>query len=673
MKLQDAIARAIQSVPTPLPPHLSAAWEELSTQIDWADGHWLGWVTASGLDATLLIDASRTATAGAVEVCELNEDHDEAWVLEKLFAPATSTRLVWVRVDSQRTAELARWRALHLRLNERRERLARAQRGGVVFVAPPGFMEAARDCAPDLWTMRALALRAASPLGQQRMEIQRRLAIALDVRDHQAEVVFGALRLLPIPGEQGLALTEQELSAQLKALRSELQETQRRGSGRRKIASTLPLLILSTLLALLAKRPGETRYQRELIECLGDDRIPATARFVGALEGLGLGSREPEARTSLFAALEAAAAPHQMLELTLCVDFYLLRSSQLLPTLSPHQQDLFAHVGMALVRRLPTQPTPGDTRAAENTLLLATVAELQALRSRQDNARELLSLARTWRALVSQTPDAREQLAMDIGYLFAEIRVEGATLERVRKVLDLCVSVAELPGLHGFPFLGGINETILLAIKFDMHKEALRLVNASASRVADSPSEPVWSAEVLRFRSLQARIEYRAAHPVRALRAIEAALALLDPNENPSAYASMRAWKALLAARLGWWRVAARDLAELEALEAPDEATKATLDLVRFLLAVYYADFERLAPALQRLVALPLVIDAERSILLYDGWSFSLGAVVAHIRRGRFEVARSLMTSIRELAERLAVSKEHDALQAEFEEIFAEE
>ena len=170
-------------------PQLQEAWTDLRVQLDWAAGHWVGWLTAERAAIDALVAMSGHHTGGQQLRHELSEDSDVHAILDALLRPDLArTAITWVVCPDRSAGGLARWRRFHLLLNERRERLARGTTGGVVFAGPPGFGEAAREAAPDLWTMRAWTWWVEQGPSSERLEVQRGLALAQDRGQLHAQV-----------------------------------------------------------------------------------------------------------------------------------------------------------------------------------------------------------------------------------------------------------------------------------------------------------------------------------------------------------------------------------------------------------------------------------------------------------------------------------------------------
>ena len=150
---------------------VEAEWARLHDQIELADGFWLAWVFSTAFDAPRMMAERVRRTlqeSGAKLRCWRPETPKELReVLPELLDAVEegTSDCLWVEalaVDVPGVAEEASWswawRELLMRANERRERLLRAHRGGVVFVGAPEVKVLARENAPDLWAVRAMVI-----------------------------------------------------------------------------------------------------------------------------------------------------------------------------------------------------------------------------------------------------------------------------------------------------------------------------------------------------------------------------------------------------------------------------------------------------------------------------------------------------------------------------------
>lgn len=147
------------------------AWARLTTHIDWADRFWVAFVFTDDPRVIEALGARARAQLSAAgrEYVSLRPSRSED--LDEVFETLVGGRragVAWldlVRHDSP--SETGNWRTtwerLMLRLNERREVLRRRwSKGGIMFATTLDRFEETPALAPDLWTIRAMALRVAS-------------------------------------------------------------------------------------------------------------------------------------------------------------------------------------------------------------------------------------------------------------------------------------------------------------------------------------------------------------------------------------------------------------------------------------------------------------------------------------------------------------------------------
>lgn len=145
-----------------------AAWQSLRQHIEWTPGFWLAWIftnhAPSGRElferaADQLRGLGRSAVVRRPEApAELAE------LLVWLFDGANATDgCVAIEVVQSSDEWAAAYRSFLLRLNERRERLRRSLSCGLVVVVPTLLKSATSAEAPDLWSIRSLALDIAPP------------------------------------------------------------------------------------------------------------------------------------------------------------------------------------------------------------------------------------------------------------------------------------------------------------------------------------------------------------------------------------------------------------------------------------------------------------------------------------------------------------------------------
>ncbi len=139
------------------------AWQELLTHAEWSQGPWLGWIFAEAEAPLELLRGRLTQLLKErdeeLRLLRPSTAEEANHLLENLFAAQMLERGgVWLTLVGRDAAWEQAWRRFHHLLNERRERLMRHLRGPLIIVGPPGWKEAARDAAPDLWTLRTVLL-----------------------------------------------------------------------------------------------------------------------------------------------------------------------------------------------------------------------------------------------------------------------------------------------------------------------------------------------------------------------------------------------------------------------------------------------------------------------------------------------------------------------------------
>lgn len=149
--------------PGPLSPSGEEAWRSLSQHAEWATGSWIGWIFTDAIASGFALHqrlARQLALVGRRSAWWLPRDAEQVeaalrWLLSGADSADGCVWLAWPE-GTGRWAES--WSELLNRLNERREVLRRALRGGLVFVVPLALKEATRSGAPDLWSIRSFAL-----------------------------------------------------------------------------------------------------------------------------------------------------------------------------------------------------------------------------------------------------------------------------------------------------------------------------------------------------------------------------------------------------------------------------------------------------------------------------------------------------------------------------------
>ncbi len=151
-----------------------AAWQSLRQHIEWTQGFWIGWVftdhTPSVHELHSRIAGQLRAVGRSSELEQPREPGELAAVLAGLLAGADGCDgCVTVAVVRQEQAWQEAWDQFLLRLNERRELLRQQLRGGLLLCVPTKFKARSREAAPDLWSIRSLALDVA-PVADTRRE-----------------------------------------------------------------------------------------------------------------------------------------------------------------------------------------------------------------------------------------------------------------------------------------------------------------------------------------------------------------------------------------------------------------------------------------------------------------------------------------------------------------------
>jgi tetratricopeptide (TPR) repeat protein len=152
----------------PFTPENEALWETLSTQLDWADAFWLGFLFSDHWPMTEAFRARlerRLIRDGRVMDTLRFESPEQATPLltELIGEPAPAERLTWLAVELDEEQGPNASAALLARINERRERLKRHRPGGVVLALPARWRDDLLVACPDLWTVRSFELEPVPP------------------------------------------------------------------------------------------------------------------------------------------------------------------------------------------------------------------------------------------------------------------------------------------------------------------------------------------------------------------------------------------------------------------------------------------------------------------------------------------------------------------------------
>ncbi len=147
-------------------------WRRLKKQIEWAERFWLG---ALFTTSPLMTTAFRRRTRELLSRLDLSfhlirptSPEELRVALIPLFSEdLQTTDCVWLEapeIDLPPSAAeragpwAAAWEDFLARLNERRDRLRRHLRGGLMLAAPSLLKPRFREVAPDLWSVRELVL-----------------------------------------------------------------------------------------------------------------------------------------------------------------------------------------------------------------------------------------------------------------------------------------------------------------------------------------------------------------------------------------------------------------------------------------------------------------------------------------------------------------------------------
>ncbi|MBA3549612.1 MAG: tetratricopeptide repeat protein, partial [Nannocystis sp.] len=211
-----------------------AAWQSLRQHIEWTPGFWIGWVftdhTPSVHELHQRIEGQLRAVGRGSVIQQPREPGALVEVLAWLLAGADGCDgCVTVAVVRQEEAWQAAWDQFLLRLNERRELLREQLRGGLLLCAPTKFKARSREAAPDLWSIRSLALDVA-PVASSGSEP------TITLREHVPDNPPGSpeavqLALQAVAAAQRAGQADAETNARIRAARA-LFAVGRRDEGR---------------------------------------------------------------------------------------------------------------------------------------------------------------------------------------------------------------------------------------------------------------------------------------------------------------------------------------------------------------------------------------------------------------------------------------------------------
>ena len=149
-----------------LSPGGEAAWQALRHHLEWAEGWWVGWMYSDHPPTLRELERRVGGVYGGrrpLRSMEVRTSADVSTVLGELLRAGAGPGCVWIRCDGADPEARGAWRTLHARLNERRERLKRAAPAGLILAGPVAWKADTAAEAPDLWSVRSIALEAPAP------------------------------------------------------------------------------------------------------------------------------------------------------------------------------------------------------------------------------------------------------------------------------------------------------------------------------------------------------------------------------------------------------------------------------------------------------------------------------------------------------------------------------
>lgn len=231
----------------PLSASGEAAWQSLRQHIEWTPGFWIGWLftdhTPSVHELHQRISAQLRSVNRSTTIRQPREPDELAATLMWLLAGAEGfDGCAVVAVVQSGQVWRDAWDHFMLRLNERRELLRQHLRCGLLLCAPTSFKPRTREAAPDLWSIRSLALDV-GPVAHsgQNSRLSLRDAVHSEGTEAAASIT---LALQAVDAAQRAGQTEAEVDARLRAA-DMLFDAGRRDEGREQavhavqVASTL--------------------------------------------------------------------------------------------------------------------------------------------------------------------------------------------------------------------------------------------------------------------------------------------------------------------------------------------------------------------------------------------------------------------------------------------------
>ena len=209
------------------------AWQALWQHMEWAQGFWLGWVftnhTPSVHELHRRTEALLRGVGRMTVVRQPRKPAELVDILTWLIAGADDCDgCVIVSVVSSGEAWREAWDQFMLRLNERRELLRGRIRGGLLLFAPTSFKAPSREAAPDLWSIRSLALDVAPVMSEG---VERTPASRLEQETFEGSDTEVTLALQAVAAARAAGQTEAEVEAEVRAAKA-LFAVGRRDEGR---------------------------------------------------------------------------------------------------------------------------------------------------------------------------------------------------------------------------------------------------------------------------------------------------------------------------------------------------------------------------------------------------------------------------------------------------------
>ncbi len=148
---------------------LDQAWRHLQVHLRWIDQPWIGFVFAAGSsDSAELIERTRAVlslSGQSLRVLRPADPEELRNLTAEILTLQDSRACLWaegVRLTIENPHHedpwVEAWSWLLQRLNERRERILRHLRGGLILSMPRILKTEVAVLAPDLWSIRALSL-----------------------------------------------------------------------------------------------------------------------------------------------------------------------------------------------------------------------------------------------------------------------------------------------------------------------------------------------------------------------------------------------------------------------------------------------------------------------------------------------------------------------------------